>query len=165
MVAEIPGFSKHKWLKTRLKFSDGNRRRLKGATLLWFVVMRRVVTCSTLAKDFSWAPSLASGTTCCTKSLLSDNNFNSMTWLLLLLTENEMSVCPSYSIREDEPGDKSHGEAGRAGTSQSQWGHSVTEYLNKKSRVDLVRVTRVIQESRSLGASTVTRHVRDQATK
>lgn len=53
VVAEIPGFSKHKWLKTRLKSSGGNRRRLKGAMLLRFIVLRKVVMCSTLAKDFS----------------------------------------------------------------------------------------------------------------
>lgn len=94
--------------------------------LLWFIVLRRVVMCSTLAKDFSWAPPLASGTMCCTKSLLSDSSFNSTTWLLLLLTENEVSMCHSYSVREDEPGYKSHGEAGRAGASGSQWGHCPT---------------------------------------
>lgn len=82
--------------------------------------------CSTFAEDFSWAPSLASGTTCCTKSLLSDGGFSSVTWLLLLLTENEMPVCHSYSVRGDKPGDKSHVEAGRAGASRSQWGHSPT---------------------------------------
>lgn len=42
---------------------------------------------------------------------------------------------------------------------------TVTQYLNKKNRVDLVRVTRVIQESRSLRASTVKRYVRVQARK
>lgn len=45
---------------------------------------------------------------------------------------------------------------------QEPHGHTedtVPQYLNKKGKVDVVRVTRVIQESRSLGASTVTRHV------
>ena len=51
MVGEIPGFSNHKWLKTRLKSSGANRR-LEGA-MLWFIVLRRVVMCSTLAKDFA----------------------------------------------------------------------------------------------------------------
>lgn len=37
-----------------------------------------------------------------------------------------MSMCHSYSVKEDELGDKSHGEAGRAGASRSQWGHSPT---------------------------------------
>lgn len=70
--------------------------------------------------------------------------------------ENEVSMCHSYSIKEDDPGDKSHGKAGR----QEPHSHSegtVSQYLNKKSRVDLVRVTRLIQDSRSLGACRVTR--------
>lgn len=41
VVAEIPVFSKHKWLKTRLKSSGSNRRRLKGTILLWFIVLRK----------------------------------------------------------------------------------------------------------------------------
>lgn len=122
VAAEIPVFSKHKWLKTGLKSSGSNRRRLKGTILLWFIVLRKVVMCSTLAKDFSWALSLAAGTMHCRKSLLSVSSFSSMTWLLLLLTEkgvmaHEQSVCHNYSVREDEQGEKSPGEAETASRS------------------------------------------------
>lgn len=35
-------------------------------------------------------------------------------------------MCHSYSVKEDELGDESHGEAGRAGASWPHWGHSPT---------------------------------------
>lgn len=136
VVAEIPVFSKHKWLKTGLKSSGSNRRRLKGTILLWFIVLRRVVMCSTLAKDFSWALSLAAGTMHCRKSLLSVSSFNGMTWLLLLLTEKEVmaheqTMCHSYSVREDEQGGQEPWWS-RNGLKVTQG--AIPLYLSKKSK-------------------------------
>lgn len=138
LVAEIPVLSKHKWLKTGLKSSGSNRRRLKGTILLWFIVLRRVVMCSTLAKDFSWALSLAAGTMHCRKSLLSVSSFNGVTWLLLLLTEievmaHELPMCHSYSVREDEQGDGQKPWWGREGRNLKVAQGTVPLYLSEKA--------------------------------
>lgn len=130
--------------------------RLKETILLWFIVLRRVVMCSTLAKDFSWALSLATGTMHCRKSLLSVSSFNGMTWLLLLVTEkevmaHELSMCHSYSVREDE-------QKGQEPQDHTRYSSTVPE---QEKQVDLVTVFRLIL--RSLDSSRVARPG-DQAT-
>lgn len=137
VVAEIPVFFKHTWLQTGLK-SSGSKRRLKRTILLWFIVQRRVVMCSTLAKDFSWALSLAAGTMHCRKSLLSVSSCNGVIWLLLLPTEtevmaHELSMCHSYCVREDKQGGQEPWW-GRKGRSPKVTQGTVPLYLSKKSK-------------------------------
>lgn len=60
-----------------------------------------------------------------------------MTWLVLLWMENKVSVCNSSSVREDQPADKSCGEASGASPSiltRYSWGQARKQRVRVWSR-------------------------------